>query len=268
VPPLEDPASTTQKRLGRRVRNVFRSVVTATRAVIDGTRRAIGAAANLVTRETQLHIHTRLDRRNLVPLVRGWDDGKDGFGKPLTLKGVRVNVSGQSRLALYKTLLDENGEAVVAVPRSLRVNICFEADSPAAKFEFGLFLPVLHCWPKHTPRGPTDHLPTLASDGSVRTKAVGETEFYAMAQLIDARVFQARARLPAAEGERASREAGGHVDPQHSGLRAVLGGDQGAHVGRRRLARRAQGGRREHAAQRVGRLGCARVFHLHGHRHR
>jgi hypothetical protein len=193
VPPLDDAdagvTSTTQKRLGKRLRNVVRKVANATRALVDGTRRAIGAAANLVTRETVLHIHTRVDRRNFVPLVRSWDDGKGGFGKPLTLHGVRVNVSGQSRLTLYKKTLDENGEAVVAVPRSLRVNICFEADSPTAKFESGILRPVLHCWPKHTPRGDADHIPPRDANGAIQTKAVGDTEFYTMAQLIDSREY-------------------------------------------------------------------------------
>jgi hypothetical protein len=179
VPAASASTGTEQKRIGRRLRRFVRRVANVVRTVVDGVRQVIGAVANAVTRETRLHIKTSVNNRTRAPLLRAWDDGNGGFGKPLRLKGVRVNVSGQSRLTLYKAELDANGEAVVSVPRSLRVNICFEADSPTAKFESGILRPVLHCWPRHRPAGNSD----------IIQRAVGDSEFYVMAMLIDARDY-------------------------------------------------------------------------------
>jgi hypothetical protein len=192
LPPLEEEGAAVagaaeDKRLGRFLRRALRRVRDFTRGSIDLLRRGIGALATLVVQTSQLDLVTSVNDRTRAPLVRGWDDGVDnpspdeprGFGKRLTLNGLRVNVSGMSRLTLYQAKLNNRGRARVEVPRWLNVQICFEADSPTAKFERGLLRPVLHCWPVFRPTGGTHEI----------RRAVGDTEFYAMAQLIDARDY-------------------------------------------------------------------------------
>ena len=192
LPPLEEEGASVagaaeDKRLGRFLRRALRRVRDFTRGSIDLLRRGIGALATLVVQTSQLDLVTSVNDRTRAPLVRGWDDGVDnpspdeprGFGKRLTLNGLRVNVSGMSRLTLYQAKLNNRGRARVEVPRWLNVQICFEADSPTAKFERGLLRPVLHCWPIMRP----------TSDVHEIRRAVGDTEFYVMAQLIDARDY-------------------------------------------------------------------------------
>jgi hypothetical protein len=187
VPAIEEEGAVENKRLGKFLRRALRRVRDFSRGTMDLIRRGLGVLAKLSLPKTRIDLETTLNDRTLAPLVRGWDDGEDstaaseprGFGKRLTLKGVRVNVSGQSRLTLYQDKLDARGRATLFVPTGLRVNICFEADSPTAKFERGLLRPVMHCWPRHRPRGAQDTI----------SRVVGDTEFYVMAQLTDARDY-------------------------------------------------------------------------------
>ena len=189
VPPIveEDAAGTSNKRLGRRLRQIARKVANVVRGARDLVRQAIGAAANLVTPDTVLNIQTSLPDRGRAPLVRAWDDGGDplnpasakGYGKRLQLRGMRIYAAGQSRLTMYEGKIDEHGRARIVVPRRLRVNICFEATTPAAKFEFGILRPVVYCTSPHRPKGASDNL----------TFELGGPEFYSMAQFIDARDY-------------------------------------------------------------------------------
>jgi uncharacterized repeat protein (TIGR02543 family) len=184
--PLEDEAVTDaaaaaaeQKRLGRRLRKALRKVVKAVRGVVDGVRQVIGVAANVFLKSKTIHIKASVSDRSRAPLVRAWKDGTtDGYGKRLALKGLRVNVSGRSFLALHRAKLDANGEADVKVPKNIHVHVCFEADSPTAVFETGVLVPTLHCWNNRDPEQADDFV-----------GAVGDTEFYSMAQMIDARDF-------------------------------------------------------------------------------
>ncbi len=174
-----------QKRIGRRLRRWVAKVAKAGRFIVDTVRRGVGWSANLFLKSKTLHIYTKLNNRTDAPMVRAWDDGSNGFGKPLTLRGTRVNVTGVLRNALYKGQIDGNGRADIKVPKNLKVQVCFESDAPAGRIQSGVFRAAWHCWPRFTPNSADEE--NIGS--ATAPKAVGDTEFYDLALLIDARDY-------------------------------------------------------------------------------
>jgi Ca2+-binding RTX toxin-like protein len=190
-PPLveEQDDGVTTKRFGRRLRRWARKVRDVTRKTVDFVRKGLGKLANKLRPSTDLTIQFNVKNRagQFGTPVRAWDrfgNIAPTYEEVLTLSGTRVNVKQLGGITLFTKSTRDDGSVTVEVPRNRRTRICIEADSNAARMESGLLWPVRYCKKK----------PIRSKGGSQRIDiTVKATEFFALAQIIDARDFAGRA---------------------------------------------------------------------------
>ncbi len=180
------PNGAIEKRWGRRLRKWARKTRDGVRTVVDGVRTGVGKLAKAFRPETSLTLVLKVPNRapGFGTPKRAWEHyGYPTIGQDLAFSNTRVNVSQLGGISLFKTRTNEDGVAKVSVPRDRKTHVCVEAESGAARMESGILWPVRHCFKRFYSR----------DSSQTETRTVNDSEFFALAQIIDARSFATRA---------------------------------------------------------------------------